>query len=176
MTRQQKTHTKRSGSAAAYLPHQRRHALTAVRAGSCSHGLAGWSPVSGPWCAGVFMPVGVHRLGSAVSGPWCAGIFRPGSVHRWVTGFGAIVRRHCWTWTHQGSREKADGRCPWRAGVFEPGVCRHRQCFLSGCIGCPSVNLTPGSETRARLRSRDGAVRCAGHGFDDVADGDGSGD
>ena len=48
--------------------------------------------------------------------------------------------------------------------------------FLPGCIGCTGVNLTPSSGIRAQPRLRDGVARCAGHGFDDVADGDDSGD
>ena len=50
------------------------------------------------------------------------------------------------------------------------------RCTKNAAPAAPSIGLTPGSETRARLHSRDGAARCAGHGFDDVADGDGSGD
>ena len=41
--------------------------------------------------------------------------------------------------------------------------------LFCGRAGCPGVNVTPRYKFRTRPLSGSDAVRCAGHGFDDVA-------
>ena len=57
-----------------------------------------------------------------------------------------------------------------RAKEMEQPPRRHAE---DSCLG---VKLTPRPRACACSRSRCKMARCAGHGFDDVADGDGSGD